>query len=154
MNQMMEHTDLRRVLEQRSPFLLVDRMLEISSKRAVGIKNVTASEPFLSGHFPDDPILPGVLLIEAMSQVGGVLLACGGHATTGRRGLLAGVDKVKFKIPVRPGDQVMIEARLVAALGDVARVRAQGSVDGVEVCRAEISYGFIDRNADSSRHEE
>lgn len=150
----MEHTEIRQLLEQRSPFLLVDRMLELEDKRAVGIKNVTGTEPFLVGHFPDDPIMPGVLLIEAMSQVGGVLLAHGQHAPAGRRGVLAGVDKVKFKVQVRPGDQVVMEAHLVVALGGVARVRVQGFVDGVEVCSAEISYGFIDRDAEPDRREE
>ena len=154
MSRSLEHVDIRRLLEQRSPFLLVDRILEVGEERAVGLKNVTGTEPFLVGHFPDDPVMPGVLLIESMSQVGGVFLVAGGHVRPQRRGLLAAVDKARFRVPVRPGDQLVMEATLIVALGDVARVRVQGFVDRVEVCSAEVSYGFNENDTERHRRPE
>ncbi len=137
-----EHQEIKQILRQRTPFLLVDRILEMDGERAVGIKNVTGTEPYLVGHFPDEPILPGVLLLEAMSQVGGILLAHDPRYKEKTRGYLAEVAKVKFKKFVIPGDQVVMEARKIALLASVARVEVRSTVAGVEVALGEISYAF------------
>jgi 3-hydroxyacyl-[acyl-carrier-protein] dehydratase len=137
-----EHQEIKKILRQRIPFLLVDRIVEIDDERAVGIKNVTGTEPYLAGHFPDEPILPGVLLLEAMSQVGGILLAHDRRYQDKTRGYLAEVAKVKFKKFVIPGDQVVMEARKIAMLASVARVEVRSTVAGVEVASGEISYAF------------
>jgi len=137
---MMDINQIQSVLQHRYPFLLVDRILELEpGQRAVGLKNVTVNEAFFNGHFPGNPIMPGVLIIEAMAQVGGVLLL----ATTGNQGKLAffaGIDKVRFRRPVLPGDQLVTEATLLKSKGDIGRVQVTGKVDG-EVA-AEGEYWF------------
>jgi 3-hydroxyacyl-[acyl-carrier-protein] dehydratase len=134
-------TEIAALLRHRYPFLLVDRIVELDAERAVGIKNVSIAEPFVPGHFPEQPIFPGVLLLEAMSQVGGVLLAHAPPFPGGSGGgFLAAIDKVKFKRPVVPGDQLVIEAALTAAVKPFARVRATAAVGGEEVAAGEISY--------------
>lgn len=106
----------------------------------MGIKNVTGTDIFIPGHFPDEPILPGVLLLEAMSQVGGVLWARDRRYEGFERGFLAAIDKVKFKRFVVPGDQVVIEAVKGPGLEHLARVSARSFVGGDEVASGEISY--------------
>jgi 3-hydroxyacyl-[acyl-carrier-protein] dehydratase len=138
----LEHQEIKQFLRQRFPFLLVDRIVELELDRAVGLKNVTATDVALQGHFPDEPILPGVLLLEAMSQVGGVLLAHDPLLTDKSRGYLAAIDKVKFKKFVVPGDQVVIEATKVAVTATMARVRTVARVAEAEVATGEISYYF------------
>lgn len=137
---MIEHQDIKRHLRQRFPFLLVDRILEVDQEQAVGIKNISGSDPFLQGHFPDEPIMPGVILVEAMSQVGGVLMAHDPRFANVTAGYLAGLDKVKFKGFVRPGDQVVITARKIAAIGELARVSLVAQVGGADVVTGEVSY--------------
>jgi beta-hydroxyacyl-ACP dehydratase FabZ len=130
------------VLQHRYPFLLVDRVLELEpGKRAVGLKNVTINEAFFSGHFPGNPIMPGVLIVEAMAQVGGVLLL----ATTGNEGKLAffaGIDKVRFRRPVMPGDQLITEVTLLKAKGDIGRVAVVGRVGGQVVAEGEYLFAL------------
>lgn len=133
--------EIAALLRHRYPFLLVDRIVELDAERAVGIKNVSVAEPFVPGHFPGRPVFPGVLLLEAMGQVGGVLLAHAPPFEGGAGGgYLAALDKVKFKRPVVPGDQVVIEAVKSAAVKPFARVRATARVDGEEVAAGEITY--------------
>src|SRR6202043_774081 len=103
---------IREILPHRYPFLLVDRIEELEAERVVGIKNVTVNEPFFAGHFPDYPVMPGVLIIEAMVQVAGVLVLSGIPDRKSKLVLLAGVDGAKFRKPVRPGDQLRIEMKL------------------------------------------
>lgn len=136
----LEHQEIKLHLRQRFPFLLVDRILELEDERAVGIKNVTGTEMFLQGHFPDQPIFPGVLLVEAMSQVGGVLMAHDRRFAHATQGFLASLDKVKFKKFVLPGDQVVIEATKLAAIGNLARVSVSARVGDAEVACGEVSY--------------
>lgn len=135
-----EHQEIKKHLRQRFPFLLVDRIVELAEDRAVGIKNVTGTEPFLAGHFPDDPIFPGVLMVEAMSQVGGVLMAHDPRFAHATQGFLASLDKFKFKKFVIPGDQVVIEATKMAAIGNLARVAVSARVGDAEVACGEVSY--------------
>ena len=136
----LEHREIRKYLRQRAPFLLVDRILQVDAHTAVGVKNISATDPGLEGHFAEDPIYPGVLLIEAMSQVGGVLLAHDPQYSSAREGYLTGVDKVRFKRFVRPGDQVVITATKVKTWGPHARVAVESAVDGRQVARGEVSY--------------
>ncbi|HBT48996.1 MAG: 3-hydroxyacyl-[acyl-carrier-protein] dehydratase FabZ [Caldanaerobacter subterraneus] len=127
----MENKDIRKILPHRYPFLLVDRIIELEEgKRAVGIKNVTANEPFFQGHFPDNPIMPGVLIVEALAQVAGIAVM-NVEKFKGKLGLFAGIDKCRFKKVVRPGDQLILEVSidsikmgLVKAKG-VAKVREE-----------------------------
>jgi beta-hydroxyacyl-ACP dehydratase FabZ len=139
---MMDINEIMSVLQHRYPFLLVDRILELEpGQRAVGLKNVTINEAFFSGHFPGNPIMPGVLIVEAMAQVGGVLLL----ATTGNEGKLAffaGIDKVRFRRPVMPGDQLITEVTLLKTKGDIGRVAVVGRVDGEVVAEGEYLFAL------------
>ena len=133
-----EHQQIKEYLRQRYPFLLVDRILNVDEDQAVGIKNVTGSDSCLMGHFPDEPLFPGVLLIEAMSQVGGVLMAF--QKRHGSRGYLAKVDKVKFNRFVRPGDQLVMTAKRGTAMGSLARVAVTAHVGQELAGEAEVTY--------------
>lgn len=155
---MMDINEIQALLQHRYPFLLVDRILELEpGTRAVGVKNVTINEAFFNGHFPGNPIMPGVLIVEAMAQVGGILLL----ATTGNEGKLAffaGIDKMRFRRPVVPGDQLVTEVTLTKRKGDIGRVAVVGKVDGQVV--AEGAYLFALRRdegpdtLESSRNQE
>ena len=155
---MMDINEIQAVLQHRYPFLLVDRILELEpGKRAVGMKNVTINEAFFNGHFPGKPIMPGVLIVEAMAQVGGILLL----ATTGNEGKLAffaGIDKVRFRRPVVPGDQLVTEVQITKQKGDIGRVWVVGRVDGKVVAEGEYLFALRrDERAgapDSSRAQE
>jgi 3-hydroxyacyl-[acyl-carrier-protein] dehydratase len=137
----MDIHQIQATLQHRYPFLLVDRILELEpGKRAVGVKNVTVNEEFFNGHFPGNPVMPGVLTVEAMAQVGGILLLC----STGNEGKLAffaGIDKLRFRRPVVPGDQLVTEVTLLKTKGDIGRVAVTGRVDGQVV--AEGEYLFV-----------
>lgn len=143
----MESQQIQEMLPHRYPFLLVDRILELEpGKRVVGLKNVTINEPFFQGHFPGHPIMPGVLLIEAMAQVGGVLLMRTLNMTPEKKLLyFTGIDRAKFRRPVLPGDQVRFELELVQFKRRNGRMRARAYVDGKLAAEAELSCVVIDR---------
>lgn len=131
-------------LPHRHPFLLVDRIRSITpGESIVGIKNVTVNEPFFPGHFPGYPVMPGVLIIEAMAQTGGVLAW---ETSTERERdsvlYLVGVDDAKFKQPVRPGDQLVMKVEFVAARRNLLRYRGVAEVDGKMVAQADIRMAF------------
>ncbi|MDP9113354.1 MAG: 3-hydroxyacyl-ACP dehydratase FabZ [Acidobacteriota bacterium] len=136
---------IREILPHRYPFLLVDRIEELESERVVGIKNVTVNEPFFAGHFPDYPVMPGVLIIEAMAQVAGVLVLSGIPSRKEKLVLLAGVDGAKFRKPVRPGDQLRMEMKVLRSRATMAKVSGTATVDGVVVAEAEILCVLADR---------
>jgi 3-hydroxyacyl-[acyl-carrier-protein] dehydratase len=136
---------IREILPHRYPFLLVDRIEELETERVVGIKNVTVNEPFFAGHFPDYPVMPGVLIIEAMAQVAGVLVLSGIPDRKNKLVLLAGVDGAKFRKPVRPGDQLRMEMKVLRSRATMAKVSGVATVDGVVVAEAEILCVLADR---------
>jgi beta-hydroxyacyl-ACP dehydratase FabZ len=132
--------DIRATLPHRYPFLLVDRIRELEvGRRIVGIKNVTINEPFFQGHFPERPIMPGVLILEAMAQVGGVL-AFKSVPTEGRPIVyLTGVDKAKFRKPVVPGDQLRFEVDVLKKRPPFWKMQAKAYVESDLVCEAEMT---------------
>jgi 3-hydroxyacyl-[acyl-carrier-protein] dehydratase len=136
---------IREILPHRYPFLLVDRIEELEAERVVGIKNVTVNEPFFAGHFPDYPVMPGVLIIEAMAQVAGVLVLSGIPDRKNKLVLLAGVDGAKFRKPVRPGDQLRIEMKILRSRASMAKVSGTATVDGAIVAEAEMLCVLADR---------
>jgi beta-hydroxyacyl-ACP dehydratase FabZ len=137
---------IREILPHRYPFLLVDRIEELDAERVVGIKNVTVNEPFFAGHFPDYPVMPGVLIIEAMAQVAGVLVLNGIADRKSKLVLLAGVDGAKFRKPVRPGDQLRMEMKVLRSRASMAKVSGTATVDGAVVAEAEILCVLADRS--------
>ena len=141
---MMDIDGILKTLPHRYPFLMVDRILELEpGRRAVGIKNVTVNEPHFTGHWPDNPVMPGVLVLEAMAQVGGVFLLC----TSENRGKLAyfgGVDKVRWRRAVRPGDQLRIEAQMIKVRGTIGKVAIEARVDGELACHGVFSFALVE----------
>ncbi len=137
--------EIRDILPHRYPFLLVDRIEELEPERIVGIKNVTINEPFFTGHFPDYPVMPGVLIVEAMAQVAGVLVLSQIPERKNKLVLLAGVDGAKFRKPVRPGDQLRIEMKLIKRKAALAKMNGTATVDGVLVAEAEMFCVLADR---------
>lgn len=126
---MIDVKQIQEALPHRYPFLLVDRVLEVSEDKIVAIKNVTINEPFFQGHFPGYPVMPGVLIMEALAQTAGVLELSkeGNH---GKLVFYAGMDKVKFKKQVTPGDQLVMTATFIKRRGSIAVVEAKAEVDG------------------------
>ncbi|MCC6927359.1 MAG: bifunctional UDP-3-O-[3-hydroxymyristoyl] N-acetylglucosamine deacetylase/3-hydroxyacyl-ACP dehydratase [Gemmatimonadaceae bacterium] len=138
--------EIMRLLPHRYPFLLVDRVIEYEEgKRVVGIKNVTINEPFFQGHFPGHPIMPGVLIIEAMAQVGGILLMGTVQNAEDKVVYFTSLDNVKWRKPVRPGDQLRFELEVVKIRGPVCQMRGVGKVDGSLVAEADMSAMLRDR---------
>jgi UDP-3-O-[3-hydroxymyristoyl] N-acetylglucosamine deacetylase/3-hydroxyacyl-[acyl-carrier-protein] dehydratase len=138
--------DIMKVLPHRYPFLLVDRILEIEErKRIVGLKNVTINEPFFQGHFPGHPIMPGVLIIEAMAQVGGMLLMGSVEDPESKVVYFMSLDNVKFRRPVKPGDQIRFELEIIQLRGTVCKMRGVGKVEGEIVAEADMAAMVRDR---------
>jgi len=133
--------EIRECLPHRYPFLLVDRILEMEvGKRIVGIKNVTINEPFFDGHFPERAIMPGVLIIEAMAQVGGILVYKSAKTSTeGKLVYLAGMDKVRFRKPVFPGDQIVFELEILHQGSRAYKMKGKAFVNKELVAEAEIT---------------
>ena len=137
--------DIQDLIPHRYPFLLVDRIDELEpGVRAVGIKNVTQNEPFFQGHFPDYPVMPGVLVVEAMAQVGAVGVMAGGEHKE-KLALFAGIDGVRFRRQVLPGDVLRMEVRIERLKGRVGRGRGRAEVGGERVCEAELMFAFAER---------
>jgi 3-hydroxyacyl-[acyl-carrier-protein] dehydratase len=136
----MEQAEIQALLPHRYPFLLVDRVLELDpDRRIVAIKNVTINEPFFQGHFPGRPVMPGVLILEAMAQVGGVL-AFKSVQVTGRPVVyLTGIDSAKFRKPVVPGDRLRFEVDVVKKRSPFWKMQAKAYVDDDVVCEAEVT---------------
>ena len=143
---MLDIEGIKSVLPHRYPFLLVDRILEMDTgSRAVGLKNVTFNEEFFQGHFPGHSVMPGVLVLEAMAQVGGVLLLSLSR-NRGKLAYFAGMDKVRFRKPVIPGDSMITEVQLIKAHGSIGKVRAVASVDNQVVAEGEFMFALVERD--------
>ena len=137
--------EIRDLIPHRYPFLLVDRIEEIEpGVRAVGLKNITQNEPFFQGHFPDYPVMPGVLIIEAMAQVGAIGVMAGGEHTD-KLALFAGIDGVRFRRQVLPGDVLRLEVEVTRLKGKVGWGTGKATVGGERVCEAELMFAFADR---------
>ncbi|MFQ5706903.1 MAG: 3-hydroxyacyl-ACP dehydratase FabZ [bacterium] len=138
---------IQKVLPHRYPFLLVDKIIDlVPMERVVGIKNVTHNEPFFQGHFPGHPIMPGVLILEAMAQTGGILLL--GTQTNPEDKLVyfTGINNVKFRKPVLPGDQIRFEMEMVRFRKSICKMAGKALVDGEVVCEGELSAAIVDRS--------
>jgi 3-hydroxyacyl-[acyl-carrier-protein] dehydratase len=134
--------EIKTIIPHRYPFLLVDKVLEMEEgQRVVGLKNVTINEPFFQGHFPDYPVMPGVLIIEALAQVGAIAVL-GKEENRGKIGFLAGVDKCRFKRQVKPGDQLRLEVEIIRVKGPIGKGKATATVDGELACEAEITFAI------------
>ncbi|MFP7492565.1 3-hydroxyacyl-ACP dehydratase FabZ [Terribacillus sp. 179-K 1B1 HS] len=133
---------IKEIIPHRYPFLLVDQITEIEEgKRAVAKKNVTINEPFFQGHFPDYPVMPGVLIIEALAQTGAFAMLMK-EENKGKIGFLAGVDKCRFKRQVKPGDTLKLEVEIIRLKGPVGKGKATATVDGELACEAEITFAI------------
>lgn len=138
--------DIMKLLPHRYPFLLVDRIAEFEAgKRIVGIKNVTINEPFFQGHFPDHPIMPGVLILEAMAQVGGVYAILAKEVGENQVPYFVGIDKAKFRKPVLPGDVVHLDLELLKVKRGIYQFNGKATVDGKVVAQAELKATFADK---------
>lgn len=139
---MLDIEQIKEIIPHRYPFLLVDKVTEMEEgKRVAGIKNVTINEPFFQGHFPDYPVMPGVLIIEALAQVGAIAVL-NIEGNKGKIGFLAGVDKCRFKRQVKPGDQLKLEVEILRMKGPVGKGKGIATVDGELACEAEITFAI------------
>ncbi|ABW20067.1 3-hydroxyacyl-ACP dehydratase FabZ [Alkaliphilus oremlandii] len=137
--------EIQKIIPHRYPFLLVDKIIDMEvGKRAVGIKNVTINEPFFQGHFPDQPIMPGVLIVEAMAQVAAVI-CMGSEENEGKLGVFTGIDNCKFRKQVVPGDALHIEIEMTAFRRGIGKAEGKAYVDGQLACSASLTFALIDK---------
>lgn len=142
---MLDIEQIKEIIPHRYPFLLIDRILEVEEgKKAVGLKNVSANEEFFNGHFPDYPVMPGVLIVEALAQVGAVAMLKK-EENQGRLAFFAGIDNCRFKKQVRPGDQLRLEVEIVRARGSIGKGKGIATVDGELVCETDIMFALGDK---------
>ncbi|WP_053361013.1 3-hydroxyacyl-ACP dehydratase FabZ [Bacillus sp. FJAT-27251] len=139
---MLDITQIKEIIPHRYPFLLIDKIIEVDEgKRAVGLKNVTANEEFFNGHFPDYPVMPGVLIVEALAQVGAVAMLKP-EANRGKLAFFAGIDNCRFKRQVKPGDQLRLEVEMIKVRGPMGKGKAIATVDGEIACETEIMFAL------------
>jgi 3-hydroxyacyl-[acyl-carrier-protein] dehydratase len=142
---MLNIDQIKELIPHRYPFLLVDKVIELEEgKRAVGIKNVTANEPFFQGHFPNYPIMPGVLIVEAMAQVGCVAMMSMDE-NKGKLGVFAGIDKVRFKKEVRPGDTLTMEVEMLSVRRNIGKATAKAFVGEELACTGELVFALVQK---------
>ncbi|QUH19040.1 3-hydroxyacyl-ACP dehydratase FabZ [Alkaliphilus sp. B6464] len=138
--------EIQNLIPHRYPFLLVDKIIEMDpGKSAVGIKNVSINEPFFQGHFPGQPIMPGVLIVEAMAQVAAVT-CMGSEENKGKLGVFTGIDNCKFRRQVVPGDTIRIEIEMTAFRRSIGKAEAKAYVEDQLACSANLTFALIDRN--------
>ncbi|MGE7217985.1 3-hydroxyacyl-ACP dehydratase FabZ [Priestia koreensis] len=142
---MLDIQEIKDIIPHRYPFLLVDRILEVEEgQKAVGIKNVSANEEFFNGHFPDFPVMPGVLIVEALAQVGAVAMLKK-EENRGRLAFFAGIDNCRFKRQVRPGDQLRLEVEMTRVRALIGKGRGIATVDGEVACEVDITFALGDK---------
>lgn len=141
---MLSNIDIQKIIPHRYPFLLVDKIIEIEvGKRAVGIKNVTINEPFFQGHFPGNPIMPGVLIVEAMAQVGAVsMLAM--DENKGKLGVFTGIDGLRFRRQVVPGDTLRMEVEMIAFKRGIGKAKAEAYVGDELAASGELMFAIVE----------
>ncbi len=143
---MMYINEIQNLLPHRYPFLLVDRIEEVEEgKKIVGLKNVTMNEEFFQGHYPGHPIMPGVLIVESMAQVGGFLMMQDLDNSEEKLPFFAGIDKARFRRPVVPGDQLRIVAEMIKSRGSIAKIRAKAYVGEEVAAEAELMFAIQDK---------
>ena len=142
--------EIMQILPHRFPFLLIDRVIEVErKKRIVAIKNVTVNEPFFNGHFPGYPIMPGVLIVEAIAQSGGALLLTEIPDRGNKLMVFTGIERAKFRRPVVPGDQVRIEVEVIVWRTSAVKMQGKAFVDGKLACEAIVTCQLVSRSNDS-----
>jgi 3-hydroxyacyl-[acyl-carrier-protein] dehydratase len=141
---MLNTTDIMKIIQHRYPFLLVDKITEIEyGKRAVGIKNVTMNEPFFQGHFPGNPIMPGVLIVEALAQVGAVSIL-GMEENKGKLAVFAGIDGVRIRRQVMPGDTLRMEVEMLAFKRGIGKAKAEAYVGDELAVSGELMFALVE----------
>ncbi|CAM3342749.1 3-hydroxyacyl-ACP dehydratase FabZ [Saccharibacillus brassicae] len=141
----LDSQQIQEIIPHRPPFLLVDRILEVEpGKRAVGIKNVTVNEPFFAGHFPGYPVMPGVLIVEALAQVGSVAMMIV-EENRGKLGFFAGIDGFRFRGQVKPGDTLQLEVEMTRFKGMIGKGHAVAKVDGKVVAEGDMMFALANR---------
>jgi len=143
---MLNNIEIQKILPHRYPFLLIDKVVEMDEKNIVAIKNVTINEPFFQGHFPGNPIMPGVLITEALAQVGAVMLLSM-EENKGKLGVFTGIDGFKFRRQVVPGDTLRLEAELLKYRHGMGKAAVKATVDGEVAAMGEISFAVVDNVA-------
>ncbi len=147
METILDITQIQAILPHRYPFLLVDRIVDYTpGKRVVGLKNVTLNEPFFTGHFPGAPVMPGVLIVEAMAQTAGVMMLASLPDRETKLVFFTGINGAKFRRPVVPGDQLRLELTVLKLRPRYIKLRGEAYVDGQLVAEAEISSALVDRS--------
>ncbi|OQX53084.1 MAG: 3-hydroxyacyl-[acyl-carrier-protein] dehydratase FabZ [Candidatus Cloacimonas sp. 4484_209] len=139
--------DIMEVMPHRYPFLLVDKIISLKDDSVIGIKNVTINEPFFQGHFPSDPVMPGVLIVESMAQIGGFLLLNKLEDTTGKLVYFMAIDKVKFRRPVRPGDQLRNEIKMVKFRKNLCVIAGKAFVGENLVAEGEFTAVIVEKGS-------
>ena len=148
-NILLKNTDIQKILPHRYPFLLIDKIVEMEEGKSVkGIKNVTVYEPFFQGHFPGNPIMPGVLICEALAQAGAVLLLSM-EENRGKLGVFTGINNFKFRKQVVPGDTLELNAELVTYRHGMGKANVEALVDGKTAAKGEISFAVIDNDGNN-----
>ena len=140
---MLDNKQIQQIIPHRYPFLLVDKVLELTEEKVVGIKNVTVNEPFFQGHFPSNPIMPGVLIVEALAQVGAVL-ALSMEENKGKLAVFTGMNNFKFRRQIKPGDTLTLEAQLGAFRHGMGKASVKATVDGDLAASGEISFAIVE----------